>query len=184
MQFICQIVLVPDLFGGISGRTAYIFMTHHEGDEWMDGTWEADGGENAVIVQPGMAAVPTQQIKEGPTLYAMVETPGQNRLRPISIEFAVNLTPTEDPDFVEQGQRAKWDDGHWKRYQAALEGNKIGGTPFFIQNDEFPRDTSRKLLLQLDSARVPFYINFGDAGVGYAFLSEDGQSGKFLWQCY
>ena len=26
--------------------------------------------------------------------------------------------------------------------------------------------------------------NFGDAGIGYAYISEDGRSGKSLWQCY
>jgi len=30
--------------------------------------------------------------------------------------------------------------------------------------------------------QVPFEVNFGDAGVGYAFLSEDGTTSKFLWQ--
>jgi hypothetical protein len=39
------------------------------------------------------------------------------------------------------------------------------------------------LLLQLDSTKVPFFVNFGDAGIGYLFLSADGQTAKFLWQC-
>jgi hypothetical protein len=30
---------------------------------------------------------------------------------------------------------------------------------------------------------VPFYIDFGDDGVGYAFISKDGHRAKFLWQC-
>jgi hypothetical protein len=30
---------------------------------------------------------------------------------------------------------------------------------------------------------VPFYINFGDAGVGYAFLDASGSRARFLWQC-
>jgi hypothetical protein len=39
-----------------------------------------------------------------------------------------------------------------------------------------------RLLLQLDSCSVPFDVNFGDAGVGYAFLNEVGDQAKFLWQ--
>ena len=30
---------------------------------------------------------------------------------------------------------------------------------------------------------VPFSVNFGDAGVGYAFMNADGTEAKFLWQC-
>jgi uncharacterized protein YwqG len=63
-------------------------------------------------------------------------------------------------------------------------GNKVGGTPGFIQGDQFPDGGPWKLLLQLDSDDVPFYVNFGDAGVGYAYISEDGRKGKFLWQCF
>ena len=60
--------------------------------------------------------------------------------------------------------------------------NKIGGLPDFIQSDEVPEGGAWRLLLQLDSCNVPFHVNFGDAGVGYAFLDEKGESGKFLWQ--
>ena len=38
-------------------------------------------------------------------------------------------------------------------------------------------------MVQLDSGKLPFDVNFGDAGVGYAFLSPDGKEGRFLWQC-
>jgi hypothetical protein len=52
-----------------------------------------------------------------------------------------------------------------------------------MQGDEFPFGGACRLLLQLDSCTVPFSINFGDAGVGYAFLNESGDQAKFLWQC-
>ena len=71
-----------------------------------------------------------------------------------------------------------------KQYEERLKGNKLGGTPGFIQFPEFPKGGSWRLLLQLDSTTVPFFVNFGDGGVGYAFISEDGRRGKFLWQCY
>lgn len=36
---------------------------------------------------------------------------------------------------------------------------------------------------KLDSTQVPFWINFGDAGIGYAFINGKGTDGRFLWQC-
>jgi uncharacterized protein YwqG len=59
----------------------------------------------------------------------------------------------------------------------------VNVTPDFLQSDEYPDANPWNLLPQLDSAQVPFSINFGDAGIGYAFLSSDGQTAKFLWQC-
>jgi hypothetical protein len=57
-----------------------------------------------------------------------------------------------------------------------------GIAPHWLQGEETPGDGWR-LLVQLDSGVLPFYVNFGDAGVGYAFLSPDGKEGRFLWQC-
>jgi uncharacterized protein YwqG len=105
------------------------------------------------------------------------------KLVPQACEFTVRLKPSEDPDFADEPERVKWEPGAWEKYAETLDGNKIGGSPIFIQGTEFPGPGRWRLLLQLDSTKVPFYINFGDSGVGYLFLSEDGQLGKFLWQC-
>jgi hypothetical protein len=56
--------------------------------------------------------------------------------------------------------------------------------PGFLQNEEYPDEYHKKLLMQLESSIVPFWINFGDGGAGYAFISDDGTSAKFLWQCH
>jgi uncharacterized protein YwqG len=94
------------------------------------------------------------------------------------------LTKGNDPDFVSEETRfASCSEAQTHDYFRALEGNKIGGTPTFIQSDEFPPGGAWALLLQLDSTAVPFRINFGDAGVGYAFVSHDATQGRFLWQC-
>ncbi len=180
MQFIGQVAIDPELFGPAPAQMAYLFMT--DGD--VDCTWEADGGENAVILQPGPVNVPTRPLATGPSLYRKVRKFLTKRLVPEPCEFAVSLTPGEDPDFVDESEWAKRDDSQEKCYLTAIDGNKIGGTPMFIQNAEFPGPGLWRLLLQLDSATVPFSINFGDVGVGYAFLSADGQEGKFLWQCH
>jgi len=181
MRFICQIAIDSAAFSPVSAQMAYLFITDEE--EHVDGTWEPDGGENAVILQPGQTAVPSKSLAEGPSLFRMVKKMFRKNLVPEPCEFSVKLKPGEDPDFVEEAARASWDDAKWEAYASALNGNKIGGTPIFVQNTEFPGPGRWRLLLQLDSASVPFSINFGDMGVGYLFLSEDGKVAKFLWQC-
>src|SRR5262249_37920466 len=95
----------------------------------------------------------------------------------LQCEFAVELEDGEDPDIVfEDGE--SFDDAPYGSF------NKIGGTPDFLQGAEFPQGDGWRLLLQLDSTPVPLDIDFGDAGMGYAFLSRDGTRGKFVWQCY
>jgi len=181
MRFICQIAINSERFHPVAAQMAYLFMT--DGEEFVDGTWEANGGENAVILQPGETNVKIGPLAEGPSLYRMVKKLFHKLLVPESCEFSVALKPAEDPDFAEESARAKWDKAAWEDYASALEGNKIGGSPIFIQNTEYPGPGRWRLLLQLDSTKVPFSVNFGDAGVGYLFLSEDGWVAKFLWQC-
>jgi uncharacterized protein YwqG len=180
MRFICQIALDAELFAGSNARMAYIFMTDE--DEFVDGTWEPDGGENAVILQPGQNSAFITDVPTGPTLYEMVESVG-DRLVPKSCEFRAELFVDWDPPFIPERERRKMNPQDLEDYANSLVGNKIGGTPWFLQGDEFPSGTGWRLLLQLDSTKVPFSINFGDAGIGYVFLNERGESARFLWQC-
>ena len=182
MRFICQVAIDPDVFGSIPPKMAYIFMTDEE--EYVDRTWEPDGGENAVVLQPGVVSSPVRALDSGPTLYRMVKKVFKKLLVPEQCEFALKMSKSEDPDFVDEDARREWSDEKWGKYAETLDGNKIGGTPIFLQNTEFPGPGSWRLLLQLDSGNLPFSINFGDVGTGYAFLSEDGTIGKFLFQCH
>jgi hypothetical protein len=47
------------------------------------------------------------------------------------------------------------------------------------------RSDGWRLLLQLSTKNNelgdPFFVNFAWDGIGYAFLSPDGTTGKFLW---
>lgn len=181
MRFIGQVELNPLLFGNTEGKMAYLFMT--QDDESDANTWEADGGENAVVIQPGIVHVPCKPLKTGPTLYRMVERPDQILLSEEPCEFEVQLSFAEDPAFKSQDAVVEMEHSDRSQYLTDLGGNKLGGTPGFLQYDQFPDGMHLKLLLQLDSTSVPFFVNFGDAGIGYAFLSNDGRSGKFLWQC-
>ncbi len=181
MRFVCQLSVTSELLGDSPSEMAYLFITDE--DEYVDGTWKAAGGENAVILQPGEVNITIKKIQEGPTLYRMVKKMFRKNLVPEPYEFQVNLQAAEDPDFVDEKERNKWSENKWAEYVESLAGNKIGGIPLFLQNTEFPGPGNWRLLLQLDSTQVPFYVNFGDNGIGYVFLSEDGLTAKFLWQC-
>jgi uncharacterized protein YwqG len=181
MRFICQIALDSLIFGEISGRMAYLFIT--DGETFVDNTFDPDGGENAVIIQPGTCDVPTQPLSIGPSLYKMVNDFTEAKRVPLSCELAVELIPDEDPDLIVEDEEVQASEEAWAEFTKLWSESKIGGTPAFLQYPEYPAGVNWRLLLQLDSVNVPFSVNFGDAGVGYAFLSEDGMSGKFLWQC-
>ena len=183
MNFICQIKLTDDLFPGSEGKVAYIFMSDDE--QYVDGTWEPDGGENAVIIQPnGIPQVEVKNIATGPTLQNYAEVAGKDKLQPIDVELKVNLIPSEDPEFVQENVCFDFSEEENEKYSNSLSGNKIGGTPGFLQGDEFPnKETPWVLLMQLDSCRVPFTLNFGDSGISYAFINKEATIGKFLWQC-
>jgi hypothetical protein len=70
-------------------RMAYLFMTG--GEDYVEGTWEGEGGENALIVQPGRVPsfITVTDDAEGPTM---------------SDDLAVDLVPTS-PAELEKG----WD---------------------------------------------------------------------------
>jgi len=147
MRFICQVKL-GDIFSELSGKMAYLFMTEEE-DVYVDATWEHDGGENAVIVQPGgTPLVPFCSRNVGPTRG----------------EFDVVVNTLNDGAYE-------------------LEGVRIGGEPSYLSSQPQPDIGSDwRFLIQVDSYGLPFKINFGEAGVGYAFINTAGDSGKFLWQ--
>jgi uncharacterized protein YwqG len=102
---------------------------------------------------------------------------------PKTLEYGVRLTLGQDPEWLDEADEFKLPKEEFEARNKSLCGNKIGGVPGFLQGDEFPDNGAWKLVLQLDSGSVPSWVNFGDAGIGYAFVSEDGSRGKFLWQC-
>lgn len=183
MRFLCQIALDERLFPGALGRMAYVFIT--DDDAYVDGTWEPDGGENAVVVQPGPAPshVAVSSRATGPTLRDTVQPPGQDRLVAAGREYAARLSIRDEPAFQPEDARRDWTEDEFAAYATALEGNKVGGAPIFLQGDEFPGGGPWRLLLQLDSVRVPFSVDFGDGGIAYAFIDPAGQTAKLLWQC-
>jgi uncharacterized protein YwqG len=170
MKFICQIRIDKEFFPNSVAEMAYIFMTEHDGTEE---TWEYFGGENAVILQPG-----TNDFIEC-----------QNQSTGISIikdSFIIETETVDEPDYIPQDALSTLlSKKEEKAYLKQIDGNKIGGTPYFLQSEEYPGSINKwHLLLQLSHPPAKFAINFGDGGSGYVLLSEDGKRSVLTWQCF
>ncbi|GHB08025.1 hypothetical protein ACIQRS_29815 [Streptomyces termitum] len=154
MRFIGQIALGPVLGPVGEGRLAYLFVTHADhGEDFFDpDVIDPEGGENAVIVQPGGAHDgPVLPLTAGPTLYDGTGAPAA---------YTPDLRPAEETG----------------------DGDRIGGTPSFFQGDPHPGDDSWRLLLQLDTNWTPFRLHLGAAPRLFAFVSADGTRGRLLVQ--
>ncbi|MFF2774275.1 hypothetical protein ACFVU3_05140 [Streptomyces sp. NPDC058052] len=161
MRFVGQFALDPVLGPAGQGRLAYVFVTHADhGETFFDpDVIDPDGGENAVIVQPGGTyAGPVRPLTTGPTLY---DADGAEA------EFTVALRPVPDP--TPPGAEP-------------VDADKIGGTPAYFQGDDRPDGDAWRLLLQLDANWTPFSLLLGSAPRLFAFVSRDGTRGRLLVQ--
>ncbi len=178
MMFIGQIAIEPELFPGAEGKMAYLFMTDVEAHGSNAATWDPDGGENAIVIQPGGEVwVDTEPLSEGPTLN--LKSPSAAR----PLEYRVTFIEGYEEDFLPEHERSNLSQAEKEAKFGKLEDSKIGGTPIFIQSDEIPGD-DWQLLFQLYSDNLPFDLHLSDAGIGYGFISPEGDEGKFLWQCF
>ncbi len=190
MRFIGQISL-DDLHPGrgYEGRMAYLFMTDAEPVDGeiglVSGQYDPEAGENAVILQPGGdRPVETQAIVEGPTLLRDMGRRPRGARDWGPNEFRVRLTARQDPDFVDLDVLMARDEDAAEDYADALAGTKLGGTPGFIQEAAFPfGPQGSRLVLQLSQDELPFFVDFGDDGMGYLFVKVPGDQARFLWQC-
>ncbi|MEU6018296.1 hypothetical protein ABZ826_31005 [Streptomyces sp. NPDC047515] len=177
MRFVGQIELGPVLGAADQGKMAYVFVTHadHGEDDFFDpDVIDPDGGENAVIVQPGGDyAGPVRPLATGPGIYSRDGSP---------VEFTVGLRPVGEPDPMTDEELEALPAADRDRYVERIDGAKIGGTPSFFQGDEWPDGGPWLLLLQLDSNWMPFHLNLGSSPRVFAFVSEDGAQGKLLVQ--
>ena len=179
MQFICQIPFDSGLIPGAEKSVAYLFIANGDGNE----TWLPNGGENAVVILRENQLTNSLTVGDSPRLIRMVKHWWNSRLVPEACSYVAKLTFSDDPDYIPASKLQELPSEQVLVYRTTLEGNKLGGSPGFLQFDELPFSEKWQLLLQLDSTKIPFWINFGDAGVGYLFLNEAGKEGKFLWQC-
>ncbi|MDH6219950.1 hypothetical protein [Streptomyces pseudovenezuelae] len=166
-------------FAVAGGRLAYLFMTG-DGHDSVDGTFDPEGGENALVVQPDGRVpdfVTVEHRAEGPSagadhLPGAADTEGDGG-------DGTGGERTEGEGAEGEGGEGEGD-GESRRPWQYLGGP--GVEPHWLQGEEPPGD-GWSLVVQLDSGKLPFDVDFGDSGVGYAFLSPDAKEGRFLWQC-
>lgn len=137
-------------------RLAYLFLTEEfaEDPDFVDGTWDPRAGENAFFAQPGQPA----------DFYQVASISKGPTFGP---DHHVELT-THEPEPAAEDLRSR-----------------LWGAPEWLQNEEPPDEPGAwRFVLQLDTEDdLPFPVDFGDAGVGYAFIEETTGEGRFLWQC-
>lgn len=156
LKFIGQIRL-NDFYSELENLAfAYIFMTQPEdrNDPFFDpDIIFPDAGENAVIIQPN-GKIPeyihVENFRTGPTVDS--ET-----------IWIPQTTEIEETAATELGQ---------------IDRDKFCGIPAFSQNSEV--EGGSKLLLQLHTNWLPFYVNAGAAPTMYAFLNDEKDGGFIL----
>lgn len=156
LKFIGQVKL-NDFYDGLKDLTlAYIFMTQPEDRE--DSFYDPDiifpdEGENAVIIQPN-GKIPKyihiENLRTGPTVDS----------EKIWIPQTTKMEEMPATDFDE------------------IDVDKFLGIPAFFQNSETVDDS--KLLLQLHTNWLPFYINAGGAPTMFVFLYDMMDGGYIL----
>jgi len=148
MRFIAQVALSLDL-GGPGDVMAYLFMTEpwpERADAWVAGTENAEGGENAVILQPG-APPPVDTLPQatGPTLVRWVESADGRTRHAQPCEFHVTLQALDESD-VRVSLPTEQAAADFER----LQGTKLGGVPAFVQVPEFPLGEDAQLVQRAD----------------------------------
>jgi uncharacterized protein YwqG len=178
MTFVGQIVVPPGLRPDEQIYVAYVFMTGAGFDDRAMETWNPEDGETAVILQKGTQS-PTMS-STYPQLLKRWEKSDRGRVE-VPCEYAVVESPVQEAPYMSFDQLDQLSDDDQMRSFESWRGHKIGGSPYWLQNEEFPFPDSR-LLLQLEDGTYPFSLNLG-TGVGYVFIDSGCQKGKLLWQC-
>ncbi|MGA5064213.1 hypothetical protein ACPB9E_10600 [Streptomyces exfoliatus] len=144
-------------------------------------------GEHATVVQPDgrvTESFETRATATGPTEL--------DRVHLLRVEEEVDFSRVERELEPVEGEDAE--DRQWRlaellgeRRKDATGGirmNQLGGpdvAPVWLQGDGRPGE-GWQLVAQFDSRQLPFEVNFGGDGVGYLFLSPDGESAEFFFQ--
>ncbi|WP_442604119.1 DUF1963 domain-containing protein [Paenibacillus sp. KN14-4R] len=181
MMFIGQIELNPQLFPTPNvpdSRMAYLFVTHAQNMEegfFDPDIIDPDGGENAIIIQPeGEILVDTAPLANGPTLWD--DNGG-------SYEGIPQLQEAQDPEFLPCESYISLTKNEQNAYSDEVDGDKIGGVPYFFQGDGWPDDSNNwRLLLQLHANFKPFCLQVGASPTIFAFVNEDLTTGKLVIQ--
>ncbi|MFI6943934.1 hypothetical protein ACIBI4_32150 [Streptomyces sp. NPDC050418] len=173
-EFVGQFRVAADAGGGGVDRAVYLFAVECS-------------GEHIAVVQPG------GQVSEECELRAAVGGPTvleqAHRLKVVDVvEFADverELEPVEGEDDDDRAWRLEEElEERQKDERDSRRMNQLGGpgvVPVWLQGDDLPGE-DWQLVAQFDSCQLPFAVNFGDTGVGYLFLSPEGERAEFFFQ--
>ncbi len=166
MEFIGQISLKDAPFQSRIGKMAYLFMS--QGVE--DCGFTPDGGECAVVVQPGIVNVMTIPQATGPTIQSLEIQPS-GKLRKYHAEYAVHLTKQDETYTLSAGP---------DEFSEAFEEIKIGGCPTLIVDTvDWKPPVACYLLLQLPPSSTGLSLKVYDEEP-FVFLSVTGDRGWIL----
>ncbi len=174
---------------GSGGRIAYLFIT--DDPDGSLPTFEPEGGENALLVQPG-GRIPdfltVTSAATGPSLWRR----GADWDDHVPVELHVDVAELDPAE--EQALNAEIAAQEAEIAGLALEipetevlspRSYVGGKPCFWQ-PHIVLGPPWRFFFQLDGAEGwdddPYALNFG-GGTGYAYLSSDGTEGRFYWDC-
>ncbi len=154
MKFICQIRLDEIYNDFTQPSMAYVFLTQPA--DMDDDFFDPDiifpyDGENAVIIQPNGIIhdwITIQKLTTGPT---------------------VDDSKVWIPELVEKEENEPSDFD-------TVDVDKFGGIPAFFQANELNKEDNR-LLMQLHTNWLPFYINAGGAPTMFVMLNASGEKG-------
>lgn len=156
MQFLAQLRLFETGGAGLPDRLLLIFMCQNR--PGMCDDWSATSGANCALLVPP-AGAPLAPPGGKHTLLSKVDGVGFDPI-PVGQGY---------PDLVSDPRVL----------------GRASGDPLWIQADDTPECACGKrmsFVAQLED-RGGGGINFGDAGVGYAFLCTPCLQARFLWQC-
>ena len=159
MQFLAQVPLAEHDEPDLASRDQVLLLFQCQADPGMCDEWDADAGGNAAI---------------------LVAAAGRES---VDVPAGETLLPGCSPVTFEDGSDPDYQDAVAAREEVL---GKLGGSPLWVQGDETPScscGAPMRFVVQLED-RGGGGINFGDAGVGYAFICADcSDRAKFLWQC-
>ncbi|MEU4423315.1 hypothetical protein AB0F81_22030 [Actinoplanes sp. NPDC024001] len=166
---------------------AYLFLSD------ADGSYDPDGGENALIVQPG-GRIPSflkgENRRTGPSLWRR----GTDWNDRVPVELHIDLRPPDpatlpvyerqlaEQDAERRGEPLEPDENAYLEKRDYLGGRPVFWQPWAVEEI----GESWRFFFQLDGAEGSgddaFALPYG-GGTGYAFLSEDQREGRFFWDC-
>ena len=173
---------------GSGVRMAYLFLS----DE--DGTFDLEGGENALLVQPGGRVplfVSGETRHTGPALWRRSADWNER----VPVELHIDLHVPSEATVAAFEREVCYQDAARRCMPVEEEGDRadvggrsyVGGEPLFWQ-PWTPAEIGDawRFFFQLDGSEGwgedAFALNFG-GGTGYAFLSQDQREGRFFWDC-